>query len=181
MAWSASVLALIVAIAALAMRSSGRSEITAAPETRTEITTNDTTDPYSFALSPDGRFVVYVASDGGSSRLWLRPLASMSAQPLAGTEGATYPFWSPDSRAVAFFSEGNLRRLAISGGTPQLITRNAGSPRGGTWNAEGIILLARNPSSPLSRISVTGGEFVNVTTLDRENGQSGHSFPQFPA
>jgi hypothetical protein len=74
------------------------------PETRTEIVTPATADPTSFALSPDGRQMVFVASGDGPSRLWLRSLAAATAQPLSGTEGATSPFWAPDSRAIGFFA-----------------------------------------------------------------------------
>ena len=79
------------------------------------------TDPASFALSPDGRQIVFVASGDGASRLWLRSLATTTAQPLAGTEGASHPFWSPDSRSVGFFSEGTLKRLDLGGGAPQTL------------------------------------------------------------
>src|SRR4029453_8759836 len=82
------------------------------PEMRTEIVTPDTTDPISFALSPDGRQIVFVASGDGPSGLWVRSLTSTNAQPLAGTEGAAYPFWAPDSRSIGFFSAGKLKRLA---------------------------------------------------------------------
>ena len=74
------------------------------PETRVDIVTPATDRPTSFALSPDGRQIVFVASGDGASRLWLRSLATTTAQPLAGTEGATYPFWSPDSRSIGFFA-----------------------------------------------------------------------------
>jgi Tol biopolymer transport system component len=147
----------------------------ALPETRVEIVTPPTSDPHSFALSPDGRQIVFVASGDGASRLWLRSLASTTAQPLAGTEGAAYPFWSPDSRSVAFFADSMLKRFDIGGGTPQTLAM-AGGGRGGAWNADGVILFARNPASPVSRVAASGGEAVAVTTLDR---QTGHQFPVF--
>ena len=77
--------------------------------------------PTSFALSPDGRQIVFVASGDGASRLWLRSLATTTAQPLAGTEGATFPFWSPDSRSIGFFAGGALKRLDLGGGAPQTL------------------------------------------------------------
>jgi Tol biopolymer transport system component len=145
------------------------------PETRTEIVTPATADPISFALSPDGRQIVFVASGGGASRLWLRSLASTTAQPLAGTEGAASPFWSPDSRSVGFFAEGKLKRLDIGGGTPQTLATVNG-PRGGTWNADGVILFGQNLGGPLFRVLASGGQAVAVTKLDR---QSGHRYPSF--
>ena len=144
------------------------------PEMRLEITTPATTDPISFALSPDGRQLVFVASGGGPSRLWLRPLASPPVQPLAGTEGASLPFWSPDSRSVGFFADGKLKRLDIGGGQP--VPLSDAVPRGGTWNADGIILFTRTTVSALSRVPASGGEAQSVTTLE---GQSTHRSPQF--
>ena len=96
-------MALLVVLAVPALRHL-RETPPSPPETRTEIVTPATDDPDSFALSPDGRQIVFVASDEGGSRLWLRSLATTMAQPLAGTEGATFPFWSPDSRSVGFFA-----------------------------------------------------------------------------
>ncbi len=118
-----------------------------APEIRTSIVTPTTTDPVSFALSPDGTQIVFAASSEGGSRLWLRRLASETAQPLGGTEGARYPFWSPDGRSIAFFTGARLSRLDLGGGAPQVITSLLGFGRGGTWNADGVILVAPNTAS----------------------------------
>jgi serine/threonine protein kinase len=85
-----------------------------APEMRTEIVTPFTTDPLSFALSADGQQIVFAAAVEGPERLWLRWLDATEAQPLAGTEGASYPFWSPDSRSVAFFAGNTVLEEAIS-------------------------------------------------------------------
>ena len=103
----------------------------APPETRVDLVTPPTDRPTDFALSPDGRQLVFVAASDGGSRLWRRALATTTAQPLAGTEGALYPFWAPDSRAVAFFANGQLKRLDLSGGAPQIVAP-APTPRGGT-------------------------------------------------
>ena len=81
----------------------------APPETRLEIATPATSDVASFAVSPDGRQIVFVASGDGASRLWVRPLDRTAAQPLAGTEGASFPFWSPDSRSIGFFGPATAR------------------------------------------------------------------------
>jgi Tol biopolymer transport system component len=96
------------------------------------------------------------------------------AQPLAGTDGASYPFWSPDSRSVGFFAGGKLMRMDIGGGAPQTLANAVN--RGGTWSADGTILFPRTTSSPLFRISASGGEPVEVTKLDK---QASHRFPQF--
>ena len=128
----------------------------------------------SFALSPDGRQIVFVASGDGASRLWHRRLDTTSAQPLAGTEGASNPFWSPDNRSVGFFADSKLKRIDIGGGSPQTLTD--ASNRGGTWSSDGTILFTQNTVSPLSRISASGGQHVDVTKLDKQNS---HRFPQF--
>ena len=84
---------------------------------------------------------MFSALNEGKSQLWVRPLDSLAAQPLAGTDGATYPFWSPDSASVGFFADGKLKRIDIVGGAPQVLA-NAAAGRGGAWNREGIILFA---------------------------------------
>jgi eukaryotic-like serine/threonine-protein kinase len=145
------------------------------PEMRTEIVTPSTTDPVSFSLSPDGRQIVFVASGDGPARLWLRRLDAASAQPLAGAEGASFPFWSPDSRSVGFFADGNLNRLDLGGGSPQKLAY-AGLSGGGTWSSEGAILFTPLSFSPIFRIPASGGQQVAVTKLDK---QTGHHFPQF--
>jgi len=144
-------------------------------ETRLEITTPAGGDPLSFALSPDGRQIVFVAAGDGAARLWLRSLGDTTAQPLAGTEGATYPFWAPDSRSVAFFADGQLKRLDLGGGAPRTLAPASGG-RGGSWNANGVLLFAPNPGSPLFRVAAAGGDAAPVTTLDR---QASHRWPVF--
>ena len=177
LAWIALAVAaiVIVALAIPAVRYLRETPPPSPPETRIEIVTPATTDPISFALSPDGRQIVFVASGDGASRLWLRSLATTTAQPLAGTEGATYPFWSPDSRSVGFFADGKLKRLDIGGGAPQTLA-TVTAARGGTWNADGVILFAPTTASPLFRVPASGGEAVAVTKLDR---QTSHRFPSF--
>ena len=113
----------------------------APPETRLEFVTPTTDDPTSFALSADGRQMVFVASGDGAPRLWLRSLDTTTARPVAGTEGATRPFWSPDGRSVGFFAGSALKRLDLgSGGAQSLVPVIAA--QGGTWNADGVIVFA---------------------------------------
>ena len=144
-----------------------------------EVSTESTTEPLSFSLSPDGLRLVFVAGDGGpASRLWLRPLDTTKAQPLAGTEGATYPFWSPDSRSVAYFARGKLMRLDIDSGLPRPLA-NVIQPRGGSWNRGRRDRVSRRPLlDPLWRVLETGGEPAPVTKLDPPR-QTGHVFPHF--
>ncbi len=131
-------------------------------ETRTDIVTPDSADPASFALSPDGRQIVFVASGDSSAELWLRPLSSATAASLPGTEGATSPFWSPDGRAIAFFASGSLKRLDLGGGTPVILAA-APTARGGSWNTDGVILFAPLGDGPLMRVAATGGDTAVVT------------------
>jgi serine/threonine protein kinase len=145
-------------------------------EQRTEIVTPPTPDPNSFAISPDGRQVLFVASGNGAPQIWVRSLAETTARPLPGTEGAVYPFWSPDARAIAFFAEGKLRRLDI-GATRSIALADVVGMRGGAWGADGTILFAGGTVGPLFRLPASGGDPVPVGTL--AEGQSNHRFPAF--
>ena len=166
----------MLAAAALAIPAVQYLQQTPPPETRLDIVTPATDQPTSFALSPDGRQIVFVAADDGASRLWLQSLATTTAQPLVGTEGATYPFWAPDGEAIGFFAGGALKRLDLGGGAPKTLTP-ALSGSGGTSNTDGVILFAPSSFGPLMRVSAAGGEAVEVTTIGPR--QSGHRWPHF--
>ncbi|MEQ1730082.1 MAG: hypothetical protein ABL982_17075, partial [Vicinamibacterales bacterium] len=150
----------------------------APPEMRVEITTPATDTPLDFALSPDGRSLVFVASGDGAPRLWLRPLDQTEARPLAGTEGAASPFWSPDSRSIGFLAAGKLLRVDLAGGAPQVLATTIGNSYGGSWNADGTILYTPGAANPLWRITAAGGEPTAVTRLEPP-GQPSHRHPQF--
>ena len=115
------------------------------------------------ALSPDGRQLAFVAVGGdGVDRLWLRPLDALEAQTLPGTEHAFQPFWSPDARYLAFFSEGKLKKLEIGGGAAQAISVVPGpNPLAGTWSRDDVIVFPMG--CRLFRVSAHGGEAVSVT------------------
>jgi hypothetical protein len=130
----------------------------------------------SFALSPDGRQLAYVASGDGVSQLWVRPLDQIRAQPLAGTAGALFPFWSPDSQSIGFFADGKLKRIQATGGPPRTLA-NAIIGRGGTWSRENVILFSPN-SGEIFRVSANGDEPVAVTRVERPR-QANHRFPCF--
>ncbi|HWI20658.1 MAG TPA: protein kinase, partial [Vicinamibacterales bacterium] len=149
-----------------------------APEMRVDIVTPDTDTPLQFALSPDGRSIVFVASGDGLQRLWLRPLDQTEARPLPGTEGASYPFWSPDSRSIAFFATNALLRLDLAAGTPNRVAPLTGISNGGSWGQDGTILFSRQLAGPLLRVAAAGGDPVPVTALDPPR-QSTHRHPQF--
>jgi Tol biopolymer transport system component len=168
----------IVVLAIPAVRYLRQTPPPAPPETRLEVVTPATDAPLQFALSPDGRSLVFVASGDGASRLWLRRLDETEARPLAGTEGGTYPFWSADSRSIGFSAAGALLRLDVARGAPQVVATLTGSSRGSSWNADGTILFPRQINGPLWRVPATGGEPVVVTQLDPPRHIS-HSDPQF--
>ncbi len=133
-----------------------------------------------FALSPDGRRLAFVArrDAAGLSMLWVRPLDAVVAQSLAGTEGATYPFWSPDSRFVAFLAQGKLKKIGVAGGAP-LTLCDASLGATGAWNRDDVILFTPKGGSPLYRVSASGGTPSPVTTFDAANGDAQHWFPFF--
>jgi serine/threonine protein kinase len=129
------------------------------------------------ALSPDGRTAAYVASSNGKTGLWVRPLDGATARLLAGTEEAAYPFWSPDSKSLAFSTLGRLKRVDLAGGSPSIICRATGLALGGAWTSDGHIVFG-TLSSGLWQVAATGGAPVPLTTLDTSRGENTHRWPQ---
>jgi Tol biopolymer transport system component/tRNA A-37 threonylcarbamoyl transferase component Bud32 len=131
------------------------------------------------ALSPDGLTVAFVATDStGIDQLWVRAVSSLTALPLAGTEGAAYPFWSFDNRAIAFFTGSKLKKIDAKGG-PTLTVCDAPSGRGGTWNQNGIIVFSPDANSPLLRVSASGGTPEQITAMDTTKREQSHRWPFF--
>ncbi len=129
------------------------------------------------ALSPDGARIAFVGVGAdGKVPIWIRPLSGLSAQPLQGTEGATFPFWSPDSRFVAFFANGKLRKIDASGGPPESIC-DAPQARGGSWGPDGTILLTPNSTTAIFRVPAGGGTPVAVTKLNEAKKETSHRWP----
>ena len=147
------------------------------PLTRLDVLTPPTADPASFAISPDGRQLVFDGITDSGSKLWLRPLDQPIPQPLTGTDGATYPFWAPDSRAIGFFANGKLKRIDLGGGSPRELA-DAPWGRGGTWNRDGVIVFAPSTTGPLLRIAASAGPINPVTQLDQTRHDSDR-WPQF--
>ncbi len=130
-------------------------------------------------ISPDGRRLAFVAgTEGNRSTLWLRPLGSLTAQPLPGTEGANWPFWAPDGQSLGFFAQGKLKKIALSGEPPVTLC-DAPSPRGGTWGSNGVILFVPHPNAGVQRVSVNGGVPTAVATPDTTRQESNHLWPAF--
>ncbi len=133
--------------------------------------------------SPDGRHLALVLRDDKTSKnyLWVRPLGSLSAQRFDKSEGANFPFWSPDGQFIGFFADHALKKVAVSGGAVQTIGETGtGNGDGATWNEAGTIVFAPSPEKgPLMKIAATGGPATPVTVLDTGRGEVLHSWPQF--
>ena len=136
-------------------------------------------DPLSTALSPDGTKLAFVAAAAGATpQLWVRPLDSTAAQPLAGTDDASFPFWSPDNRSLGFFAEGKLKIIDASGGAVQTLA-SAPQPRGGAWGPDGTILYTPDASSLMFRIPAAGGTPSRAMGDEKEAAALGS--PRWPA
>ncbi len=127
-------------------------------------------------ISPDGRHIAFVATDrAGRTWLYLRSRDKDDARPLPETDEASMPFWSPDSRQLGFFAQGQLKTVSLQGGSPHALAL-APVPRGGTWNRDGVILFVPLPAAPIMRIAAGGGTATPLTTVI--SGRRG-SFPKF--
>jgi Tol biopolymer transport system component len=131
------------------------------------------------AISHDGHTVLFLAISDGVQRVWIRPLNSSEARPLAGTEGVTsesFSFWSADDRFIGFFVQGRLKKISIDGGPAQVICDAPGGTAG-TWNRDGVILFSDN--GVLKRVSASGGKSEALTTLDASRHETAQIKPEF--
>jgi Tol biopolymer transport system component len=129
------------------------------------------------AVSPDGKVVAFVASSQGApQQLWIRTLSSQVTKVLPGTDGAKFPFWSPNSGSIAFFADGKLKRTNVAGDSPPIPICDAELGRGGAWIDENTIVFAPAIFSPLMRVTVASGQVFPLTTLDKTRDVS-HRFP----
>ena len=143
------------------------------------------TNPSFLSVSPDGtKLAFFTGTQTSGTQLWIRALDSPTAQGLPGTEGGGQPFWSPDSQFVGFFANGSLKKIAISGGPPQVLTEAravnlaGASNNGGTWNREGVILFTADDST-IHRVSESGGASSPLTTVDKSQSEVDDLWPQF--
>ncbi len=128
-------------------------------------------------ISPDGTMVVYSATDGTKTQLWLRVISTGETRPLPGTANPAHPFWSPDNKSLGFFSAGSLRRIEVIGGAPVLLTV-AAAGRGGSWASDGTILFTPDTQATLFRIPASGG--IPVAASKIETGKhTTHRWPFF--
>jgi Tol biopolymer transport system component len=130
------------------------------------------------AVSPDGRHIVFVARTQSAYQIWLRPVASLEARPISGTEGGAFPFWSPDSRLIGFFAAGKLKKVQIAGGPP-IVLADAPAGRGGSWSRDNVILFTPTIADGLLRVSSAGGAPAVVTTVDPATSGGSHRWPHF--
>ncbi len=130
-------------------------------------------------ISPDGNVLAFNATDSaGVSSIWVRQMNSVEARHLPGTEGASRPFWSPDSRYLAFFAGGKLMKIGVAGELPLTLCN---APRGadGTWSRRGVILFDGGDTDSIQMVSAAGGIPAGAASLDRTRQESGASWPQF--
>jgi serine/threonine protein kinase len=132
------------------------------------------------AIAPNGHTVAVVAylESARKNALWTYELGSLEAKSLAGTEGASYPFWSTDGRYLAFFADAKLKKLDVSGGPVQTLC-DAPFGRGGTWNKDGVIIFTPQVTGGLYRVSSSGGTPAPISKTDQSRGESSHRWPTF--
>jgi Tol biopolymer transport system component len=134
----------------------------------------------SIAVSPDGRLIAYIAASEGKMAIWIRPIGSLTARVLAGTENADQVFWSPDGRNLGFTADGKLKRVDVSGGSPTILGQS-GPIGGGAWSRAGDIIFtgASSIAAGISRIAAGGGNIEQITTPDASRAEVGHIGAQF--
>lgn len=179
LAWLLSIVTTVLAVGFAALWFTR--EIPEADTLRFKISTRNDLMQVSWpCVSPDGGYLAFkaVGSDG-KEMIWIRPLNSLDAYPLAGTEGANRPFWSPDSRYLAFIVDRNqLKKIPVNGGPAQLICEtNRGAD--GTWGSSGYIIYDAGLGDSLFMVSASGGTPTALPGLDTTNGEITHSWPWF--
>jgi len=132
------------------------------------------------ALSPDGRMLAMAAYSAQTNNyaLWTYEVGGRRTSSLEGTQGATYPFWSPDGRSIGFFADGKLKKVEVSGGQPQVLC-DAPNGRGGTWNRDGVIVFNPDANGGLFRVSSGGGSPIEITKPDTSRFETTHRWPVF--
>jgi Tol biopolymer transport system component/DNA-binding winged helix-turn-helix (wHTH) protein len=131
-------------------------------------------------LSPDGRYLAFVAADTrtGHRQVWVRALDAAVARVVPGTEDAERPFWSADGTALAFFASGRLKRVALDGAPAHVVATTGPANFGGSWNRSGLLLFATVRGAVLA-VPASGGTPTPVTTLDAAAHEVAHRWPQF--
>ena len=161
--WTALTAVLLVALAALSFV---HDRETPEPALRATIAMPEGTTVFQgFAVSPDGRYLVMALEVHGTLQLWLRPMDAERPQPVPGTKDALQPFWSPDGRDIAFFADGKLKKVALSGGPAQSLC-DVANPHGGSWSDDGVIVFSPDTAGvSLQRVAASGGAPINATRI----------------
>jgi serine/threonine protein kinase/Tol biopolymer transport system component len=133
------------------------------------------------ALSPDGKWLAFICpgDNDGRPTVFVQRIGAASSRAIPGSEGASYPFWSPDDQYVAFFANGKLRKAAISGGPLQSLAAVGSAPRGGSWGSKGIILYAPDSAGPIWRVNADGTGAAAITQALRSAHEPSHRWPYF--
>ena len=132
----------------------------------------------SVSMAPNGALIAYVATRGGPTQLFLRQANSLDVTAIPGTTNATDPFFSPDSRWIAFFADGQLKKVSVSGGAPVRLC-DAPVGLGGHWGTDDTIVFAATTGSGLSQVPAGGGTPKKVTSLDAAHGEFSHRWPEW--
>jgi Tol biopolymer transport system component len=146
----------------------------------TTFTQRDITEHPQFALSPQGDRLAFVAAASGERpRIWIRSFETGASLPLAGTDGASGPFWDPDGRSLAFQSDGKLKTVSLDGAVPQNLIDRPFDVAHGAWSTDGVILYPSGNGGSLVMVRAAGGPVTTATTLDTSRNETAHRWPQF--
>ncbi|HSY12184.1 MAG TPA: protein kinase [Verrucomicrobiae bacterium] len=168
---------IVIALAAVALYYATRRQT--AP--RMEFAISVPSEVGHIAISPDGAWLAYVAIDPntGEGQIYVQEVGTLSAIPLNGTEGATYPFWSPDDNYIGFFAQGKLKKIYSGGGTPQVLA-SAPQPRGGSWGSKGVVIYTPASGGPMWRVDADGaGAELLTDKIFGAKGITSHRWPVF--
>jgi eukaryotic-like serine/threonine-protein kinase len=180
MPWAAAALLAIAVAAVMVWRLTGPAMTPQATRFRIDPPPGMSLPPasqaYSPSISPDGRRLVFQIVHDRQPLLAVRSLDALESQVLLGTEGGRWPFWSPDSRDVAFFVNGKLKKINAAGGPVQTIC-DVPSGWGGTWNRDGLIVFLRSEIEGFYQVPAAGG--VPIAVLSQKNGERFNGRPHF--
>ncbi|HEX7778485.1 MAG TPA: protein kinase, partial [Vicinamibacterales bacterium] len=179
--WAIAAIAVVIATALVVQRmratgavATGRMILELGPPPDVELVIGSNAG--SAIISPDGSTVAFLGQTAAGRKLFVRSLATGETRAITGAVEASYPFWSPDSRSLGFFSSTQLMTVAIAGGLPEAVAPTQ-TGRGGTWTDNGVLLFTPVGGGVIHRVPERGGTVEQVTTLDASRGENAHYFP----